>query len=79
MLCLDSPVQTNRSTHLPFDHDAMLCSPPWRPLIRRVGHHARLISDLGLRAKLPPDSQPQFDHEDDVPRVSDQEWEIRTG
>lgn len=81
MLCFDTPVQTNRTTHtLPFDHDAMLlCSRPWRPLIRRVGHHARLISDLGLRAQLPPDSQHQFDHEDDVPRVSDQEWEIRTG
>ena len=77
MLCLDTLVQTNRGTHFPST--PMLCSRACRPLIRHVGHRARPISDLGLRARLPPDSQPQFDSEDDVPRVSDQEWEIRTG
>ncbi|KAK2462769.1 hypothetical protein APHAL10511_005160 [Amanita phalloides] len=34
------------------------------------------MSNLGLRSRLPPDSQPQFDP-DGVSRVSDQEWEIR--
>ncbi len=50
-----------------------------RALIRCVPHRVRQISDLGLRAHLPPDTQPKFDVEDEEPRISDQEWEIRTG
>lgn len=72
MLCLDPTFQTNKSIHLPL---TMLARRACRPLIHRV----RWISDLGLRAHLPPDTQPKFDVENEEPHISDQEWEIRTG
>ncbi|KAF8625343.1 hypothetical protein AX17_006885 [Amanita inopinata Kibby_2008] len=56
------------------------CGRATTKIPRLLPRHAkqRLMSDLGLRSRLPPDSEPQFDA-DDLPNVSDQEWEIRTG
>ncbi|KAF8628990.1 hypothetical protein AX15_003602 [Amanita polypyramis BW_CC] len=60
---------------------AMLCSHACRHsqrILPYIRPRTRLISDLGLRSRLPPDSSPQFDT-DNAPSVSDREWEIRTG